>query len=140
METRDEQAYHLLLAYSFEPAHYLVHQHVVDAYAAQTADEQTKPITLVFALAGLYLHIEKGLTGPEVQRAHMMMAKARKDWPRLPLVRERAAMTAADVIEFASGAERNAAIEQWARQVWDAWRPAHHEISGLIAATLQGGG
>jgi hypothetical protein len=136
-DASDEQAYHLLLAYSFAPEHYVVHQYVVDAYAAQTADEQTKPITVVFALAGLYLHFEKGLTGPEVQRAHMRMAKARKDWPRLPLVKERGAMTASDVIRCASSVERDAAIEQWARMVWEAWRPVHPEISRLVAATLQ---
>ena len=135
-DASDEQAYHLLLAYSFEPAHYIVHQHVVDAYAAQTADAQTKPITLVFALAGLYLHFEKGMSGPEAQQAHIRMANARKDWPRLPLVPERGAMTASDVIQYASGPERDAAIEQWAESVWGAWRPAHAEISKLVAATL----
>ena len=38
-------------------------QHVVDAYAAQTARASTKPITLAFALVGLYLHLEKNQTG-----------------------------------------------------------------------------
>ena len=132
----DEQAYHLLLAYSFEPAHYIVHQHVVDAHAAQTADENTKPIALVFALAGLYLHFEKGMSGPEAQQAHVRMAKARKDWPRLPLVRERGMMTASDVIQFASGPERDTAIEQWARQVWDAWREQHAKVAELVASAL----
>ena len=131
-----EQAYQLLLAYSFAPAHYLVHQHAVDAYAAQTADAQTKPITLVFALAGLYLHFEKGLTGPEAQQAHIRMARARKEWPRVPLVKDRGTMTAADVIQCASGAERDAAIKRWARQVWEAWDPVHIEISRLVATTL----
>jgi len=131
-DASDEQAYHLLLAYSFEPAHYVVHQHVVDAYAAQTADEQTTPITLVFALAGLYLHFEKGMTGPEAQQAHIRMANARKDWPRLPLVPERGALTAADVVQCASGPERDAAIEQWARDVWNAWREQHATIAELV--------
>jgi hypothetical protein len=135
-DASDEQAYHVLLAYTFEPAHYLMHQHVVDAYAAQTADEHTKPITLMFALAGLYLHFEKGLTGPEAQQAHIRMANARKDWPRLPLVPERGAMTASDVIQYASGPERDAAIEQWARSAWEAWRPIHLQISQLVAETV----
>jgi hypothetical protein len=135
-DASDEQAYHLLLAYSFEPAHYLVHQHVVDAYAAQTADEQTKPITLVFALAGLYLHFEKGMTGPEAQQAHIRMANSRKDWPRLPLVKERGAITASDVIQCASGAERDAAIERWARAVWNAWRDQHATIAELVDSLI----
>ncbi len=44
-----------------------IHQHIVDAFAAQTADEHTRPIKLTFALAGLYLHVEKGFTGRQVQ-------------------------------------------------------------------------
>jgi hypothetical protein len=34
-----------------------IHQHVVDAFAAQTAKENDKPIKLAFALVGLYLHV-----------------------------------------------------------------------------------
>lgn len=30
-----------------------IHQHIVDAFIAQTADESTKPISLTFALVGL---------------------------------------------------------------------------------------
>src|SRR6185369_11003385 len=135
-DASDEQAYHLLLAYSFAPEHYIVHQHVVDAYAAQTADEQTKPITLVFALVGLYLHFENGLTGPEAQQAHIRMARASKDWPRLPLVKERGTMSAADVIQYTSGPERDAAIEEWARQVWEAWREQHGAVAELVKSAL----
>jgi uncharacterized protein DUF5946 len=47
-----------------------IHQHVVDAFAAQSADDTTKPITLTFALVGLYLHVEKGRTGRRVQLVH----------------------------------------------------------------------
>src|SRR5437762_13393080 len=39
-----------------------IHQVVVDAYAAQTADETSKPIGVAFALLGLYLHHERGYT------------------------------------------------------------------------------
>jgi hypothetical protein len=39
---------------------YFIHQHAVDAFAAQTADENTKPIKLTFGLIGLYLFLEKG--------------------------------------------------------------------------------
>src|SRR5215468_9278662 len=62
-----------------------IHQHVVDAYAAQHADEQTKPMKVVFALVGLYLFLEKDFTGRQVQQVHMRLARRRKQWPRLPL-------------------------------------------------------
>src|SRR6478736_2672756 len=52
-----------------------IHQHVVDAFAAQNADEQTKPIKLTFALVGLYLYVEKGFSGKRVQRVHMALAQ-----------------------------------------------------------------
>ncbi|MGB4837418.1 MAG: hypothetical protein WBP08_00365 [Saprospiraceae bacterium] len=38
---------------------YFIHQHIVDAYQAQTADKDTKPIAITFALVGLYLYLEK---------------------------------------------------------------------------------
>ena len=54
---------------------------IVDAYAAQHADEKSKPITVAFALIGLYLQIEKHYSGKEVQRAHMRLAKKKRQWP-----------------------------------------------------------
>jgi hypothetical protein len=50
-----------------------IHQNVVDAWMAQHANETTKPIGLTFALIGLYLHIERGFSGRQVQRAHMTL-------------------------------------------------------------------
>lgn len=54
------EAFHELQCYTL--AHggaEFIHQHVVDAWIAQNADGQTKPIALAFALAGLYLHVER---------------------------------------------------------------------------------
>ncbi len=59
-----------------------IHQHIVDAFQAQTANEQSKTITIFFSLAGLFLHIEKGYTGRQVQLAHLHMAKITKAYPR----------------------------------------------------------
>jgi len=65
------EAYDALCAYTLTRGDAaFIHQHVVDAFAAQSADEATKPITLTFALVGLYLHVERQFTGREVQRAH----------------------------------------------------------------------
>ena len=57
-----------------------IHQNVVDAFAAQHADESSKPIYVVFALVGLYLCVEKGFTGKQAQKAHMQLAKRRRNW------------------------------------------------------------
>ena len=75
----DEDLYHELCAYTLaHPSPAFIHQHVVDAFAAQRATEQTKPIGLTFALAGLYLHVEKGFSGKQVQRAHMDMGRRKR--------------------------------------------------------------
>jgi hypothetical protein len=56
--TPEEDAYHALCSYTLarRDAEF-IHQHVVDAYMAQRADERTKPIALTFALVGLYLTV-----------------------------------------------------------------------------------
>jgi len=60
----EQQAYNQLQCYTLEHGGpEFIHQHVVDAWAAQYADENSKPIVLPFTLAGLYLHLEKGVHG-----------------------------------------------------------------------------
>lgn len=113
-----------------------IHQHGVDAFTAQRADKDTKPIAIVFALAGLYLHLEKGFTGREVQRAHMQMARRRKSWPRLALPRERGPVRVADVIAAGTGAACDAAIEIWCESVWGAYRGCREEIAQILREEL----
>lgn len=60
----DQEAYNELCYYTLphgDPA--FIHQHVVDAYAAQNVSEKDKPIKLTFALAGLFLYVDKQFTG-----------------------------------------------------------------------------
>jgi hypothetical protein len=75
-----------------------IHQHVVDAFAAQHADEKTKPIKLTFALVGLYLHVEKQFSGKRVQQVHMDLARQKRPWPSFALPSKRGSQTAADVL------------------------------------------
>ncbi len=63
-------AYQQLQCYSLEHGGAeFIHQHVVDAGAAQNVQPGDKPIGIVFALAGLCLHVEYGHTGKQVQSA-----------------------------------------------------------------------
>src|SRR5262249_37444265 len=94
-----------------------VHQHVVDAFAAQEADEGTKPIKLTFALVGLYLHVEKGWSGRQVQRGRMKLARRKAPWTAFALPGKRGAITAADVMRAVPGAERDRAIDAWCASV-----------------------
>ena len=107
-----------------------IHQHVVDAHAAQTATTATKPITIAFALVGLYLHLEKRFTGKQVQRAHMALAQRKRTWPAVTLPDNRGTITAADVLV---SPDRRTAIDAWCTSVWSAYR----ESRGTIAALLQ---
>ena len=121
--TAEEEAYHELCAYTLmhgDPS--FIHQHVVDAYMAQHANEQTKPIGITFALLGLYLHLEKGFSGRHVQRAHMTLGKEKRSWPRFPLPSNRGSMTAADVLAKPAGVERDRAIDAWCESVWSNYR------------------
>jgi hypothetical protein len=113
-----------------------LHQHVVDAFAAQQADERSKPIATVFALVGLYLCIEKGFTGRQVQKAHMLLAKRRRQWPRLEPPQERGAITVSDVLAAAPGQARDEMIRTWCISVWQAWQGMQSQIRELVRLEL----
>jgi hypothetical protein len=115
---------------------YFIHQHGVDAFQAQTADEDTKLIGLVFALIGLYLFLEKGYTGKQVQQAHMKMAANKKPWPRLSLPASRGQITVVDVLNTTPGPERDLMIKSWCASVWQAYADWHPGIAALAATEL----
>ncbi|MFL6537135.1 MAG: DUF5946 family protein [Chthoniobacterales bacterium] len=128
------EAYDALCAYTLTRGDAaFIHQHVVDAFAAQSADEATKPITLTFALVGLYLHVERQFTGREVQRAHQRIARDKRVWPAFTLPSDRGAITAADVLARAEGSERDAAIQAWCATVWHAFRQSKPAIEELLS-------
>ena len=58
-------------------------QHVADAFVLQTANQDTKPIAVVFGLVGLYLHVEKQFSGRRVQEVHMLLGRRKRAWPSL---------------------------------------------------------
>jgi hypothetical protein len=128
-----QDAYNELCCYSLAYGdRSFIHQHVVDAFAAQTADERTKAIGLAFALIGLYLHVEKQFSGREVQQAHMVLARHKRVWPSFPLPRDRGSLTAADVVVVPAGAERDKAIHAWCASVWKAFRDDHPMVVELL--------
>ena len=110
-----------------------IHQHVIDAFAAQAADDHTKPIRLTFALVGLYLHVERHFTGREVQQAHQRIAKCKRVWPSFTLPRDRGSITAADVLARAEGTERDDAIHAWCAVVWDAFSRSKALVEELLS-------
>jgi hypothetical protein len=107
-------------------------QHVVDAFAVQTATGESKPIAVVFGLVGLYLHIEKQFSGRQVQEAHMKLGRKKREWPRVDLPPDRGSMTVADVLAAVAGPERDAAIDAWCRSVWSACGGNRQSIVDLL--------
>jgi hypothetical protein len=105
-----------------------IHQHAVDAYEAQHAGGRTRNITVAFGLIGLYLALEKGYTGRQVQRAHMQIAKIRKDWPRLETPGQPAKLTIADVLMVDVGVQRDEMILRWMAAVWEIWADRHEWV------------
>ena len=95
-------------------------QHVVDAFAVQTASAGTKPISIVFGLVGLYLHVEKQFSGHQVQRVHMALGRRKREWPRVYLPEDRGSLTVADILAATAGPERDRAIDDWCKSVWTA--------------------
>ncbi len=117
-----------------------LHQHAVDAFAAQQATPATKPIAVVFGLVGLYLHVEKQFTGRQVQKVHMQLANRRKGWTKPPLPPERdsarGSIRVADVLAASPGPTRDAMIHRWCVSVWEAFHASRAEIAQLLATEL----
>ncbi len=116
---------------------YFIHQHCVDAFQAQSADKDTKPIGLVFSLIGLYLFIEKGYSGRQVQKAHMKLAQNKKIWPQLPLPTRRGTITVSSVLKSEPGQERDRMISEWCTSVWNAYENWHSTIAALSKTELE---
>lgn len=107
------------------------HQLAVDAYAAQHAGPETKPITTAFALIGLYLVNERAFTGRQAQRAHMFLGRERQVWPRFEPPDARGDVTVADVLA-AGDAGRKPALHRWAASAWAAWAHQHERVAALV--------
>jgi len=109
-----------------------IHQHVVDAYAAQHAGENPRPIATTAGLIGLHLFAEKKYSGRRVQRAHMELGNRMKEWPAPAPPRDCGVLNVAMVLAEPPGERRDRTIEDWARSVWAAWKDEHARIEGLL--------
>jgi hypothetical protein len=125
-------AYLELSTYNAERARWdFLHQEAVDAYAAQHPGPPAKPISVWFALVGLYLALDRGRTGRQVQRAHMQLGRHKRYWPPLPAPGDLRCMTAGEVLQHPPGEERDAALLRWADDVWSRWVDSHRLIADL---------
>lgn len=134
----DDERYNELAYYTL--AHgdaRFIHQHVVDAFAAQNADENTKPMATVFALVGLYLYLEKDFTGRQVQQMHMRLGDRSRQWPRLPVpAGNRGEVTISTVLAVPPGSGRDQMIRTWCESVWGTWADSRPQIVVLLKLEL----
>jgi len=129
----ERDAYDQLCAYTLtHGGAAFMHQHVVDAFAAQSADAHSKPIGVTFALVGLYLHVERAFTGRQVQRTHMLMGRRKRSWPAFILPEQRGAITARTVVHAPEGLDRDKAIDEWCASVWNAFGQNRQTVIDLL--------
>jgi len=115
----DQEKYYELSYYTLSHGgENFIHQHIVDAYTVQTADEQTKPVAILFALAGLYLYVEKNFSGRQIQAIHQRMAQKHIKGTRISLPGRRGDVTITDVLNTAPGTARDNMIRKWCLSVW----------------------
>ena len=125
-------AFHELSYYTLaHPSKDFIHQHAVDAFAAQNASADDKPIKVAFALIDLHLHLERGFNGRQVQLTHMKLAHRRKQWPTFPIPSERGCLTVHDVVRRSEGPERDTGIHDWCATVWRTWHHVHAQVRTL---------
>lgn len=113
-----------------------IHQHLVDAYAAQHVRDDGRPISAAFALIGLYLACERGYTGKQVQHMHMLLANRSKTWPTFTPPSHMHALTIQDVLHVLPGENRDHMLHQWAKSVWNAWTHEHDRVKSLFATVM----
>jgi hypothetical protein len=113
-----------------------IHQHLVDAYGAQHVRASKSNIGAAFTLAGIYLAVERGFTGRQVQQMHIVMARRPRVWPAFEPPADTAAMTVADVLAVDPGRERDEALIKWCGSVWAAWAPEQQRVRQMLEEFL----
>jgi len=116
-----------------------IHQHAVDAYGAQHVRVGKSTIGGAFTVAGLYLAVERGFTGQQVQLMHIAMAKRSKQWPRFVPPANVGRMTVADVVAVDPGPARDERLLDWCGSVWAAWAKDHERVRAMLEPFLASG-
>jgi hypothetical protein len=129
---------HLALVRDFQ-------QLTVDAYAAQHGPAEVggdlPPISVAYALVGLHLALDRGLSGRQVRAAHQRMGKPDRSWPRLARPQRTGAVTVFDVAAagamVGSPAGHATAVRAWAAAVWQAWAAEQATVAAFADRHLR---
>lgn len=129
----EQEKYHELAYYTLshrDPS--FIHQHAVDAFTAQNANENSKPIAIMFALIGLYLYVEKNYTGRRIQQIHMKLGAGKNKWPEFQLPSGRGEVNISSVLAAPPGKERDYMIRKWCVSVWESYKDSRGIIEEIL--------
>ena len=76
--------------------------------------------------------VERQFSGQQVQRAHMILAQQKQDWPAISLPHSRGKVTPVDVLAVPVGRDRDKAIDQWCASVWEAFGDNRETVIELL--------
>ena len=115
-----------------ETAYFGVHQLTVDTYAVQHPGvaERRSIQSVALHLMTMQLFLEEGHDTRHGSRLHKLMIGSLPHLPWLDPPRPNGTVTVKDVLD------RNATVEDWARDVWAAWAPHHETVRAWVAAAL----
>ena len=112
-----------------------LHQLRVDTYAAQHVGDDVPPINTAFALIGLHLALDEGRSGIDVRDTLQRLAAQRRTWPAFerPAPSHVPQVTILDIANAPSADAHIAAVERWARTVWEDWRARHAAVAAVLS-------
>jgi hypothetical protein len=110
------------------------HRLTVDVYAVQHpgGDERRAIQSVAVHLMALCLVLEREVATVAVRDLMERALAARPAFVRLDPPVPNGTVTVRDVLASRDLAEHAAAVERWARDVWDAWSPHHERVRGWL--------
>ena len=116
---------------------FFIHKYIVDAYLAQHASKDIKPIKIALALVGLCLFVNYNYTGRQIQNAHIELTKVKKNWPVFVRPESKIDITISDILLTKTYSSRDELIKKWATSVWGIWKDQHAAIMQLAGLYIE---
>ena len=120
-----------VLVREYESAAYRrTHRLSVDAYAVQHpgVDGPQARNSVGIHLSRLTLIFGRGWPLKRANDAALALTAKKFDYPWLEPPAERGGLTVQHVLDAGTADEHCAAVERWARSVWEAWEPHHRTV------------
>ncbi|MDX2270884.1 MAG: DUF5946 family protein [Cyanobacteriota bacterium] len=111
-----------------------VHRLTVDTYAVQHPGKPSRQSiqSVNTHLISLYLMVEKGLEGAEATHAIGRLLEYASQFVWLDPPAPNGRMTVLDIVKARDFPEHQKLVDQWARNVWNAWSAYHHVVQRFV--------